>query len=134
MSLFADGMILYILQETLKILSKELLVKLQDRKSVYRNQLEKAMATHSSSLAWKIPWTEEPDRLQSMGSQSQTRLSDVSFKSPAFQLLLPCLQCWFYLLPQKRQHRCGNQSSALSFFRPNWGTHAIPWVHLSFPL
>ena len=31
--------------------------------------LEKEMATHSSSLAWKIPWTEEPGRLQSMGSQ-----------------------------------------------------------------
>ena len=29
--------------------------------------LEKAMATHSSTLAWKIPWTEEPGRLQSMG-------------------------------------------------------------------
>ena len=32
--------------------------------------LEKEMATHSSILAWKIPWTEEPDRLQSIGSQS----------------------------------------------------------------
>ena len=31
--------------------------------------LEKEMATHSSSLAWKIPWMEEPGRLQSMGSQ-----------------------------------------------------------------
>ena len=30
--------------------------------------LEKGMATHSSILAWKIPWTEEPGRLQSMGS------------------------------------------------------------------
>ena len=30
--------------------------------------LEKEMATHSSILAWKIPWTEEPVRLQSMGS------------------------------------------------------------------
>ena len=29
---------------------------------------EKVMATHSSNLAWKIPWTEEPGRLQSMGS------------------------------------------------------------------
>ena len=29
---------------------------------------EKAMATHSSPLAWKIPWTEEPGRMQSMGS------------------------------------------------------------------
>ena len=30
---------------------------------------EKEMATHSSTLAWKIPWTEEPGRLQAMGSQ-----------------------------------------------------------------
>ena len=34
--------------------------------------LEKGMATHSSILAWEIPWTEEPGRLQSMGSQSWT--------------------------------------------------------------
>ena len=33
------------------------------------DSLEKEMATHSSILAWKIPLTEEPDRLQSMGSQ-----------------------------------------------------------------
>ena len=32
-------------------------------------EMEKAMATHSSTLAWKIPWTEEPGGLQSMGSQ-----------------------------------------------------------------
>ena len=31
--------------------------------------LEKEMAIHSSAIAWKIPWTEEPDKLQSMGSQ-----------------------------------------------------------------
>ena len=31
--------------------------------------LEKGMATHSSILAWRIPWTEEPGRLQSMGSR-----------------------------------------------------------------
>ena len=31
--------------------------------------LEKDMATHSSTLAWKIPWTEEPGKLQFMGSQ-----------------------------------------------------------------
>ena len=34
--------------------------------------LEKEMATHSSTLAWKIPWMEEPGRLQSMGLQSWT--------------------------------------------------------------
>ena len=33
------------------------------------DSLEKEMATHSSNLAWKIPWTEDPGRLQSMGSQ-----------------------------------------------------------------
>ena len=32
-----------------------------------KDQEEKAMAPHSSTLAWKIPWTEEPGRLQSMG-------------------------------------------------------------------
>ena len=35
----------------------------------WEDSLEKEMATYSSTLAWKIPWTEEPDRLQSMGSQ-----------------------------------------------------------------
>ena len=39
--------------------------------------LEEEMATHSSILAWEIPWTEEPGGLQSTGSQkSQTRLSN----------------------------------------------------------
>ena len=49
------------------------------------------MAAHSSILAWKIPWTEELGRLQSMGSQSQTRLKQLSssihfriFSSPTF--------------------------------------------------
>ena len=40
------------------------------------------METHSSTLAWKIPWTEEPGRLQCMGSLSRTRLSDVTFTFP----------------------------------------------------
>ena len=44
------------------------------------------MAPHSSTLAWKIPWAEEPGRLQSMGLQSQTRLS-------AFTLFLTVLCC-----------------------------------------
>ena len=35
--------------------------------------LKKEMATHSSILAWEIPWTEEPDGLQSMGSQESQR-------------------------------------------------------------
>ena len=41
--------------------------------------LEKEMAIHSSTVAWKIPWTEEPGRLQSVGSQrAGTRLSELT--------------------------------------------------------
>ena len=47
----------------------------------WEDPLEKEMAIHFSILAWKIPWTEEPGRLQLMGSQSQTRLSDFTFTS-----------------------------------------------------
>ena len=43
----------------------------------WEDPLEKGMATHSSTLAWEIPWTEEPGGLQFMGSQnSGTRLSN----------------------------------------------------------
>jgi len=46
---------------------------MQVRSLGLEDPLEEGMATHSSILVWKIPWTEEPDRLQSMGSQkSQT--------------------------------------------------------------
>ena len=51
----------------------------QVRSLGWEDPLEKEMATHSSSLAWKIPKMEESHRLQSMGSQSQTRLSNFTF-------------------------------------------------------
>ena len=72
--------------------------------------LEKEMAIHSSTLAWKIPWTEEPDRLQSMGSQRvghdwATSLSSLSFSVP---LLLPSYHLsdgiqegWLFLSPRE---------------------------------
>ena len=41
--------------------------------------LEKEMAIHSSSLAWKIPWMEEPDRLVHGVAESWTRLSNFTF-------------------------------------------------------
>ena len=47
--------------------------------------LEKEMAIHSSTRAWKIPWMDEPGRLQSMGSQSRTRLSDFTFFLSCFK-------------------------------------------------
>ena len=43
--------------------------------------LEEGMATHSSILARKIPWTEEPVGLQSIGSQSWTRLKQLSLRA-----------------------------------------------------
>ena len=48
---------------------------------VWVHVTEKAMAPHSNTLAWKIPWTEEPGRLQSMGSRrvGWTWLSDFTF-------------------------------------------------------
>jgi len=47
----------------------------------WEDPLEKGMAISSSILAWRIPWTEEPGGLQSMGvAKSQTRLSDFHFK------------------------------------------------------
>ena len=45
----------------------------------WEDPLEKGMAAHSSILAWRIPWTEEPGRLQSTGSQSWTQLSNFHF-------------------------------------------------------
>ena len=44
----------------------------QVRSSGQEVPLEKEMATHSSALAWKIPWTEEPGKLHSMGLQRVT--------------------------------------------------------------
>ena len=49
--------------------------------SLMHSIMEKAMAPHSSTLAWKIPWTEEPGRLHAVHgvAKSQTRLSDFTF-------------------------------------------------------
>ena len=50
--------------------------EIQVRSLDQEDALEKEMAIHSSVLAWRITWTEEPGGLQSMGSQSRTRLSN----------------------------------------------------------
>ena len=53
----------------------------------WEDHLEKEMATHSHILAWKIPRTEEPGRLQSIGRKSRTRLSAIFL----FEFLLPLI-------------------------------------------
>ena len=67
--------------------------------------LEKKMATHSSILAWKIPWAEEPGGLQSMGLQSRTWLSNqapISYRISKVSLVGNLISCgismhWFYI-------------------------------------
>ena len=54
--------------------------------------LEKEMATHSSILAWRSPWTEEPGRLQSIGLQSRTWLSDLAHAQSISMV------CWSQLI------------------------------------
>ena len=54
--------------------------KMQDPSLGWKDALEKDMATHSSILAWRIPWIDEPGRLQSMGLQSQTQLKQLSMQ------------------------------------------------------
>ena len=59
----------------------------------WEDPLEKEMTTHSSILAWEIPWTEEPGGLLSMGSQkSWTQLSD----STTTQILLKIVMAYLY--------------------------------------
>ena len=53
---------------------------MQVRSLSQEDPLEEGTATHSSFLAWRIPWTEEPGSLQSIGSQNQTRLKQLSSK------------------------------------------------------
>ena len=55
------------------------------------------MATHSSILAWRIPWTEEPGGLQSMGLQTQTQLNQFSMYACTYRALsleLPLGKNW----------------------------------------
>ena len=64
---------------------------------------EKAMAPHSSTLAWKIPWTEEPGRLQSMGSHRVGHdCSDLAAAAAAelwsSELICPYISIWASLV------------------------------------
>ena len=118
--------------------------------------LEKEMVTHSSTLTWRIPWTEKPSRLQSTGSQSRPRLSDPTSLAPllcpficqrAFELS-PCPGCcqyrctehwaacvfvncnfvWILGLPRGRSHK---ESACQCRRHKRWGfdpwARKIPW-------
>ena len=70
--------------------------------------LEKGMATHSSIFAWRIPWTEEPGRLQSMGSQKQSLVAKYTMQ---------CTSC-FCPRPSDRRLLCHHPASSWSEFLP----------------
>ena len=92
---------------------KNLPAKLGDVGSIFG--LKKEMTTHSSSLAWKTPWTEEPGGLQSMGSQkNQTKLNnsttttnfhslDLGLRS---NIYLKFILCNIFLKPNARVGNC----------------------------
>ena len=58
---------------------------------VWEDPLEKEMAIHSSTLAWKIPWTEEPGATVHGVAKSQTRLSDFTFTFENFKVFEPLI-------------------------------------------
>ena len=114
------------------------------RSQGWKDPLEKEMATHSSTLAWKIPWMEAPGRLQSMGLQSRTRLSNFTFtffttepsgkhtipSSLVEILLLPVSTC-FINLPSLGSFGFEIFCKHTSFLMP---LDRIPWVQCIPPL
>ena len=102
--------------------------------------MEKATAPHSSTLAWKIPWMEEPARLQSMGSQSRTQLSDCTFTFHFHALekemaTHSSVLAWRIPgtgdpggLPSLGSHRVGHDWSDLAAAAANTLACEIPWT------
>ena len=82
----------------------------------WQDPLEEEVATHPNILAWRIPWTEEPGRLQSIGSQrarhgwSSLACTHIAFNSEG--VLFHCLAfCDFYLVPFSSRYTEWNESS-----------------------
>ena len=93
------------------------------------------MATHSSILAWKIPWTEELGRLQYMESQSQKQQSNFTFiKTLIKQILVLCPKT----AAAKSLQSCLTLCDAMDCSLPDFSIHGIlqartlEWVAISF--
>ena len=88
------------------------------------DSLEEGMATHSSFLAWRISWTEEPAGPQSMGSQSQIRWSDLAGTHTGEKLTgraggnvmwqIHQTDRWLVYMWNGANHTCGNYFSLVS--------------------
>ena len=68
--------------------------KTQVRSLGQEDPLEKGMATHSSTLAWRIPWTEEPDRLSSPWGRQE--LDTTEWLTLLLSINIPMINCFFY--------------------------------------
>ena len=100
----------------------------------WEDTLEKEMATHSSILAWKILWMEEPGRLQSMGLQSLTWLSDFTFflsisKTSLPKALSPSSVRQSHMIPCNPMDYNLSSSSVHGTFP----ARILEWVAISFP-
>ena len=82
----------------------------------WEDPLDKGMATHSSVLAWRTPWTEEPGGLQSMWSQSRTQLRD-----------------WFWFPGGASGKESACQYRRRKIFRINPWVGTIPWSRKWYP-
>ena len=69
----------------------------QVKSLAWQAPLEKRMSTHSSILAWRIPWTEEPGRLQFMGLQSQMQHIEDDMKDFSLIFLFPFYKSFLIL-------------------------------------
>ena len=100
---------------------------------VWEDPLEKEMATHSSTLAWKVPWTEEPGGLQSMGLQRVRHDSVtehayihvlvwglIEYTKPLLLLFLAFLIIFFWLLKiytRKNKQNCATMEMPLCRYK-----------------
>ena len=93
----------------------------------WESPLEKEMAIHSSTLAWKIPWTEEPNRLQYMGLQRVghdwvTSLAYYEWMNESLNNVLPLALCFYHSFSIIRK-----PFPASSFSYPNQLDDIISW-------
>ena len=110
--------------------------EMQVRSLGRKDSLREGVTTHSSILAWRIPWTEEPGRLQSMGSQrvrhDWSDLAHIQLIPACFIKILGFFsgdlkKCWLFILHSSVSHSVQFSRSVVSnSLRPNEPQHTRP--------
>ena len=105
---------------------------------VWEDSLEKGMVIHSSILAWRIPWTEEPGRLQSVGlvSTNMSLTASQYIKTFLESLLEILTDIIFILYNEMCQHLEGLNNSLIQYF-PNYHCMLLPnlaWIKYLFKI